>query len=116
MPILERRNIFGEVINCRPKRTKKIYSKRLIRKRLEKKRFDLLVKQLEGKNGKDYVIIKKISLFAKLLEVLTHSFYIMARIIIWGILCFLITLGINTALNGQLRQQAMHIFSQLIGG
>ncbi|KAB1437773.1 hypothetical protein [Candidatus Galacturonibacter soehngenii] len=108
--------MLGEVINCRPKKTKKTYNKRLIRKRLEKKRFDLLVEQLEGKNGKDYVIVKKISFLAKLLELLTHSFYILVRILIWGILCFLITIGINTALNGQLRQQAMQVFSQLIGG
>lgn len=116
MPISERRNLIGEVINCRPKRKKKIYNKRLIQKRLEKKRFDVLIEQLEGKNGKDYVIIKKISFLAKLLELLSHSFYIVVRIILWGILCFLITLGINTVLNGQLRQQTIHLFSQLIGG
>lgn len=115
MPFLERRNVFGEVINCRPKR-KKRYNKRLIQKRLEKKRFNVLVEQLQGKNGKDYVMIKKISFLAKLLELLSHSLYYVVRLIVWGILCLLITLGINTALNGQLRQQAIHLFSQLMGG
>lgn len=83
---------------------------------MEKKRFDILVEQFVGKNGEDYVIVKKISFLAKCLDILSHSLYLFVRLLLWGILCFLITLGINTVLNGQLRQQAIHLFSQLMGG
>lgn len=83
---------------------------------MEKKKLDIIVKQVEGKSGEKMVIIKRVSFFAKLLEILSDSFYKIARICIWSIVCILITIGINTLVNGQLRQQAMNIFYQLIGG
>lgn len=83
---------------------------------MDKKRLDIVVKQLEGKSGEKMVVIKKVSFFAKLLEILSDSFYKIVRGFCWLIVCILITIGINTLLNGQMRQEAMNIFYQLIGG
>jgi membrane protein insertase Oxa1/YidC/SpoIIIJ len=83
---------------------------------MDKKRMDIVVKQLEGKSGEKMVVIKKVSFFAKLLEILSDSFYKIVRAFCWIIVCILITIGINTLLNGQMRQEAMNIFYQLIGG
>lgn len=77
---------------------------------------DYVVKQIKNSNGEKTVIVKQISFFAKLLEICSDSIYKILRFIMWSTICILITIGINTLLNGQLREQAMHVIYQLIGG
>lgn len=83
---------------------------------MQKKKLEILVEELERNNGEKIVIVKKVSFFAKLLEVLSDSLYKGVRILFWIIICILITVGFNTLLNGELRQQVINIFYQMMGG
>lgn len=83
---------------------------------MEKKKLDYLVEQVEGKSGENLVIIKKNSFFVGILELVSDSFYKIVRIVLWIVLCIFITVGVNTLLNGQLRQQTMDIFMKVLGG
>ncbi|WP_099468943.1 hypothetical protein [Konateibacter massiliensis] len=106
----------GEIINCRPKRKKRGCNKRLVKKRMDRKRLDFIVKRIQDNEGEKTVVIKKISPFAKLLEVTSDGIYRIVRLCGWIVLCVLVTVGCNTLLNGELREPALAMFRRLIGG
>jgi hypothetical protein len=114
--IIRRRDFHGEVINCRPRKTRKKYNKKQIQKRLEKKKIDILVKQFESENNTQTVIVKKVSFLAKVIEIFVDTFFKMVHLLFWVGICVLISIGLNTLLNNQLRMQIIEMFHKLIGG
>lgn len=83
---------------------------------MEEKKLNFLVRQMKGEDGKQTVIVKKVSLGAKILEFILDLIYKTSRIFSWVVVCILITIGINTLLNSQMREQIVHMFYKMIGG
>ncbi|MFA9376153.1 MAG: hypothetical protein ACERKZ_05290 [Lachnotalea sp.] len=107
----------GEVIiNCRPRKTRKKYRKRQIRRRIEKNKIDIIVKRFENDDKMQTVIIKKVSFGAKLLEILIESIFVLLKFLFWILICALITIGLNTLLNNQLREQVINMIRDVMGG
>ena len=105
-----------EVINCKPRKVKTKYKKSQVRKRLERKKLDIIVRQYENDNQMHTVIIKKVSFGAKFLEIAAHSFFKLSHLLIWVCFCLLITIGLNTLLNNHLREEIIQMFCRLIEG
>lgn len=74
------------------------------------------MKRLENENNAQTIIIKKVSFVAIMLEVLKESIVTISKIIFWLGICALITIGLNTLLNHQLREQIISMFQNMIGG
>ncbi len=106
----------GEVINCRPRKTRKKYNRRFIKRRIEKNKIDLIVKRFENEDSTQTIVVKKVSFGAKIIEIVTNSIFTILKLLFWIGICVLITVGMNTLLNKQLREQIVNIFWKVIGG
>ncbi|PXV93304.1 hypothetical protein C8E03_10271 [Lachnotalea glycerini] len=104
----------SEVINCKPRKLKTKYKRSQVRKRLQRKKIDIIVRQYENDGQAKTVIVKKISFLAKTMEIAANTFFQLGRFFIWAGICLLITIGLNTLLNNQLREQMIQMFCKLM--
>jgi hypothetical protein len=113
---MQRRNLHGEVINCRPRKIRKKFNRRFVKKRIEKNKIDIIVKRYKNEDNTQTVVVRKGSILSSIIELMRESIYIVTKIIFWITVCALITIGINTLLNHQLREQLINMFQSVIGG
>lgn len=112
----KRRGFHGEVINCRPRKTKKKYNRRFIKSRIEKNKIDIIVKKFENDDRTQTIVVKRVSVGAKIFELLFDGIFTIIKILFWVGVCVLITIGLNTLLNNQLREQIFNMFKNIMGG
>lgn len=53
---------------------------------------------------------------SSIIELMRESIYTVTKIVFWITVCGLITIGLNTLINHQLREQVIHMFQSVIGG